>query len=515
MTEEEVLLRIEDLKTYFHTYEGVVKALEGINIDVRKGETMGLVGETGCGKSVTALTVMGLIPSPPGKVESGGVFLGEPAKVTALRKEYDKEFKKSPQDRQKEIDSIEKQIEALVGEANKPKRMELRDRLAALTRSYDLITKSQTELNEVRGARMSMVFQEPMTALNPAYTIGDQIGETLELHQLDKLIEDVLKQLELEMKAFEARKVARRNKKELAEFAAATAITDMKSTREVEVCSICGTRTREDWRACVGCGARLSPKLPRPVRKMFYRIALRYYNSMKENPQNSWAYFVKSNPVTIKLQRRLKLAKTIRAEDALRDVKIAEPGRIVRSYPFELSGGMKQRAMIAMMMSCQPELLIADEPTTALDVTVEAQILALMRELQMTKNTSILLITHDLGVIAEVTNRVAVMYAGYVAELSTTKEIFARPTHPYTHALLRSIPKIGLSHMKERKKPLYVIPGIVPNLLKPPPGCRFHPRCERALEVCKRVMPDLIEHVPGHFVACHNPVPFGPEVKRS
>lgn len=515
MAEEEVLLRIEELKTYFHTYEGVIKALEGINLDVRKGETMGLVGETGCGKSVTALTVMGLIPSPPGKVESGGVFLGEPSKVTALRKEYDKRFEKSSQERQKEIASIEKEIESLTGEANKQKRIELRDRLAALTYSYDLITKSKAELNEIRGARMSMVFQEPMTALNPAYTIGDQIGETLELHQLDMLIEDVLKQLDLEMKAFEVGKVAKRRKDTKTESATAAAITDMKSTKEIEVCSICGTQTRKDWRACVGCGARLSPKLPRRVRKMFYNIALRYYNGMKENPQNSFAYMVKSNPVTSKLERRLKLAKTIRAEDALRDVKIAEPGRIVRSYPFELSGGMKQRAMIAMMMSCQPELLIADEPTTALDVTVEAQILALMRELQKTKNTSILLITHDLGVIAEVSDRVAVMYAGYVAELSTTRELFARPTHPYTHALLRSIPKIGPTHMNDRKKPLYVIPGIVPNLLKPPPGCRFHPRCERSLEVCKSVMPDLLEHMPGHFVACHNPESSGPEVKRA
>lgn len=509
------MLRIEGLKTYFHTYEGVVKALEGINIDVRKGETMGLVGETGCGKSVTALTVMGLIPSPPGKVESGRVFLGEPSRVTALRREYDRRYEKSPQERQKEIASIEKEIESLAGVEKKAKRLELRDRLAALTHSYDLITKSKAELNEIRGARMSMVFQEPMTALNPAFTIGDQIGETLELHQLDKLMEDVLKQLKLEMEAFEAGKVAKRRKEVKTEHATATAITDMKSATEIDVCSICGTPTREDWRACVGCGARLSPRLPGPVRKMFYSIALRYYESMKDNPQNFWAYVVQSNPVSSKLERRLALAKTIRAEDALREVKIAEPGRIVRSYPFELSGGMKQRAMIAMMMSCQPELLIADEPTTALDVTVEAQILALMRELQLTKNTSILLITHDLGVIAEVTNRVAVMYAGYVVELSTTNEIFARPTHPYTHALLRSIPKIGPSHIKDRKKPLYVIPGIVPNLLKPPPGCRFHPRCERALEVCKSVMPDLLEHMPGHFVACHNPVPRDKEVRPS
>jgi len=215
---------------------------------------------------------------------------------------------------------------------------------------------------------------------------------------------------------------------------------------------------------------------------------------------------VRSNPITRRFQRRLRLAKTIWAEQALRDVKIAEPRMVVNNYPHELSGGMRQRAMIAMMMACQPDLLIADEPTTALDVTVEAQILDLMKELQDTRGTSILLITHDLGIIAETCCRVAIMYAGYIVELATTEEIFARPMHPYTNALLRSIPKIGLKYMSERKKPLYVIPGVVPNLLTPPPGCRFHPRCERALDICRSEVPALRELAPGHFVECHNPV---------
>jgi len=178
---------------------------------------------------------------------------------------------------------------------------------------------------------------------------------------------------------------------------------------------------------------------------------------------------------------------------------------VVRNYPFELSGGMRQRAMIAMMMACEPDLLIADEPTTALDVTVEAQILSLMKELQNKKGTSILLITHDLGIIAETCNRVAIMYAGYIVELACTESIFAQPLHPYTNALLKSIPKIGEKHLSERKKPLYVIPGVVPNLISPPSGCRFHPRCEHALEKCKSGVPALIEASPGHFVACNHP----------
>lgn len=509
--DEDVLLRIEGLKVYFHTYEGVVKALEGIDIDVRTGETMGLVGETGCGKSVTALAVMGLVQCPPGKIEAGRVLLGEPARVTALRREYDEEFKDDLKARDKEVESLEKKLESLKGDEHKPERIAIRERLAALTCSYDLLKMSGEELNEIRGDRISMVFQEPMTALNPTYTIGDQIGETLELHQLQTLVDDVLAQLDREIKSFEGGKVAERTRKQM-QSVKTEGPGPKKVVVERELCSLCGTPAREDWGACVGCGARFSRMVPRAVRRAFFSVASRYYRGMKENQYNTWTYLVKSNPVTIKLERRLRLAKTMMAEQALKDVKIAEPGRVVRSYPFELSGGMKQRAMIAMMMSCRPELLIADEPTTALDVTVEAQILALMRELQRTRRTSILLITHDLGVIAETCDRVAVMYAGHVVEMSTVQDIFSRPTHPYTHALLKSVPKSGPAHMGERKKPLYVIPGTVPNLLKPPSGCRFHPRCDRAQDVCSREVPALREGVAGHLVACHNPVPIAQEV---
>jgi len=481
--------------------------LEGIDIDVRKGETMGLVGETGCGKSVTALTVMGLIQSPPGKVEAGHVFLGEPASVTKLRREYDIRYEGEDKAREKELESLRNKLERLEGDGRKDERAEIRNRIAALDRSYDLLGKTEEELNKIRGNRMSMVFQEPMTALNPAYTIGDQIGETLELHQREMLVDDVLRQLGLEAKAFAGGKRAKKVVEKAKEPSAGTGTAKQGRTREV--CSVCRTPTRDDWGACTSCGARHSGFVPGPIRRLFLKIASSYYRRMKEDQYNTWAYLVSTNPMSKRLERRLRLAKTIRAEEALKEVKIAEPNRVVRSYPFELSGGMKQRAMIAMMMSCRPDLLIADEPTTALDVTVEAQILSLMKELQRTRGTSILLITHDLGVIAETCHRVAVMYAGYIAELSTAREIFDRPMHPYTSALLKSIPRIGPTRMSERKKPLYVIPGVVPNLLKPPSGCRFHPRCERSLDLCRSEVPPLRELAPGHLVACHNPVPLG------
>ncbi|MDH4122712.1 MAG: ABC transporter ATP-binding protein [Thermoplasmata archaeon] len=508
MAEDEVLLRIEGLKTYFHTYEGVVKALEGIDIVVKQAETMGLVGETGCGKTVTALSVMRLIPSPPGKIEAGKVLFDEPSSVTVLRNEYDKKFKGAPENlKKKEIEKIEREL-GTIKTSDESRKKELKDKIAALTYSYDLLRKSQAQLNEIRGDSISMIFQEPLTALNPSYTIGEQIGETIELHQMEMLVEDILEQLRLEESTLKARKRAELvEKKKDAQGIKIEGTKQLKARRnEKSFCSLCGTPTRSDWKACMGCGARFSKLLPFPLISIRLRISSSYYRRLKDNPFNAWAAMVRSNIFTRRLQHRLKLAKTMRAEQALKEVKIAEPQLVVKNYPHELSGGMRQRAMIAMMMSCQPDLLIADEPTTALDVTVEAQILALMKELQRNKGTSILLITHDLGIIAETCHRVAIMYAGHVVELSSTESIFAQPMHPYTNALLRSIPKIGAKYLSERKKPLYVIPGAVPNLINPPEGCRFHPRCEHVLERCKSQVPALVELAPGHFVACHNPV---------
>jgi len=498
LIEREPLLRIEGLKTYFHTYEGVVKALEGIDLEIHKGETMGLVGETGCGKSVTATTVMGLIPMPPGKIEGGRVFLGEPIEVTTLRREYDKRFGNDGEARKKEIGKLTKSLDDMkaTGKGKDPGARRLKEQLAALEYRFDILHKTQQELNAIRGDRIAMIFQEPMTALNPGFTIGAQISETIQLHQLGKIADLALKVAETELKAIEAGKRARR----------------VKSGSGSEMCSECRVNIREDHGYCLSCGSPLEGGFsflkPMALRKTWLRTSRKYYARLKENPDNTYAYFMERLPVVKRLvESRFRLAKTLLAEDALREVKIAEPIRVAKSYPYELSGGMKQRAMIAMMMSTQPDLLIADEPTTALDVTVETQILALMRDLQRTRNTSILLITHDLGVIAENCHRVAVMYAGYIVEMSDVEEIFKRPLHPYMNALLRSIPKVGPAFIGMRKKPLEIIPGVVPNLLKPPPGCRFHPRCERALEKCSKEVPPLVEMIPGHQVACHNPVP--------
>ena len=315
------LLEVKDLKTYFFTHEGTVKAVDGINLKVNKGETLGLVGESGCGKSVTALSIMRLIPSPPGKVVGGKIhFEGK-----------------------------------------------------------NLLELSEKEMRKIRGRKISMIFQEPMTSLDPMFTIGDEIAEVIKLHQ--GLNKD------------EARK---------------------------------------------------------------------------------------------------------KAIESLRIVGMPDPEKRINEYPHELSGGMRQRAMIAMALSCNPALLIADEPTTALDVTIQAQILRLIDELRKKFGTSVLLITHDLGVIAETCDNVAVMYAGHIVEHTDVNTLFRDPLHPYTKGLMKSIPRLDID--AER---LEIIRGLVPNLLNMPPGCPFHPRCDFCSEVCTKELPKLIETEKNHLVRCH------------
>ena len=315
------LLRVSELRTYFHTDEGTAKAVDGVSLDIPKGKTLGLVGESGCGKSVTALSIMRLVPSPPGKIEGGNVYLGD----------------------------------------------------------TDVLKLSEPQMRKIRGNDISMVFQEPMTSLNPVFTVGNQIMEVLRLHR--------------------------------------------------------------------------------------------------------------------RLSRRESREKTV---ELLRQVKMSLPEQRVDEYPHQLSGGMKQRVMIAMALACNPVLLIADEPTTALDVTIQAQLLELLNELQEGLNMSILLITHDLGVIAETADAVAVMYAGKIVEYTTAEELFASPKHPYTVGLFGSLPRIG-----SRKGKLAVIPGTVPNPLSFPAGCRFHPRCPRVMGVCREQEPLLEKVDAGHQAACH------------
>jgi peptide/nickel transport system ATP-binding protein len=325
VTAVEPILNIADLRTWFFTRDGVVRAVDGVSFYVIPGETLAIVGESGCGKSVTALSILRLIPSPPGRIVSGAIhFAGR-----------------------------------------------------------DLLGVSEAEMRQVRGNEISMIFQEPMTSLNPVLTIGRQIAETLTLHQ--------------------------------------------------------------------GLGQRAA------------------------------------------------LAK---AADMLRLVHIPEADRRIGEYPHQLSGGMRQRVMIAMALACNPKLLIADEPTTALDVTIQAQILDLMRELKQKIDAAIVLITHDLGVVAEMAQRVVVMYAGRKAEEAPVATLFRRPLHPYTKGLLNSVPRLGASLDHDRAPRLAEIAGTVPSLREPIPGCPFEARCAFATEICRREMPAFDEKEPGHFAAC-------------
>ncbi len=323
MNNNKPLLEVKGLKTYFYTEDGVVRAVDGVSFEVYPGEVLGLVGESGCGKSVTSLSIMRLI-SKPGRIDEGEILLD--------------------------------------GE--------------------NLLKLPEEEMIKVRGNRISMIFQQPQTALNPVFKVGDQLAEVLDVHQ------------------------------DLGKDAG--------------------------WK---------------------------------------------------------------RAVALLKMVGVPDPERRAEAYPHELSGGMAQRVMIAMALACVPELLIADEPTTALDVTIQAQILDLMRDLRREMGTSVILITHDLGVVAEMAERVAVMYAGEIVEQTDVNSLFDEPLHPYTQGLIGSIPILG--ELKER---LDVIPGSVPNLVNLPPGCRFAPRCQArfkyACALCAEVKPELVEVKRGHSVRC-------------
>ncbi len=327
-----VILDVQDLTTYFYTEEGVVKAVEGVSFNIIEGETLGLVGETGCGKSVTALSILQVV-RPPGKIEKGKIiFEGE-----------------------------------------------------------DLLQKSEAEILEYRGKDITMIFQDPLNSLNPVFKIGAQINEVYLLHLENELLIAASKQ-----------------------------------------------------------------------DKSIFAVA------------REWS------------------------EQLLRDLNIPYPEVIFDRYPHELSGGMRQRVQIAMGLACKPKLLIADEPTTALDVTIQNQILTLMKELKTKTNTTMLFITHDLGIISKMCDRVAVMYSGFIVENGDIKKLFIRPYHPYTRGLIGSVPVVG----KKRRR-LEVIKGTVPNLIYPPSGCRFHPRCDYCFEPCDSKAPKSLEVEPDYFVACH------------
>ncbi len=318
------LVEVRNLKTYFFTRRGIVKAVDGVSFTIERGHTLGLVGESGCGKSVTSLSILRLI-SPPGRIVGGEIL----------------------------FDGV------------------------------DLLKLDDETMRRYRGKKIAMIFQDPMTSLNPVYTVGYQIAEAILAHH------DIPK--------------------------------------------------REAWQ---------------------------------------------------------------RAVELMRAVAIPDPEQRAKSYPHELSGGMRQRVMIAMAISCHPELLIADEPTTALDVTIQAQILELLEHLRRTMNLSMLLITHDLGVVAETADRVAVMYAGKLVEIASTRDIFTDPQHPYTIGLLRCVPRMTTAGQDDQRRRLETITGSVPDLVNLPPGCPFVPRCPEAHSTCRQGEIAFTEVSPGHFVRC-------------
>lgn len=373
------ILEIEDLVLRFYTYEGVVKALEGINLFVEKGETLGIVGETGCGKTMTALSIFNLIPSP-GRIEGGRVLL---------------------------------QTE------NGP---------------IDILSQKEDVLRKIRGKIISMIFQEPSSALNPVYTVNDQVSEVFLVHQKKELVKNALDGLE----------------------------EDLKKESSM---------------------------------RFFYKLEKGIYKKMLKNPESfSWKVLSRI-PIVRRYQNRLKTEMRKAVVNILREMEIPDPERVTDMYPHELSGGMQQRVVIAIALTCNPELLIADEPTTSLDVTIQARILDLIRRLKDRFESSIIFITHDMGVIAEMCDRVAVMYAGAICEIADVVEVFKNPLHPYAKALVESIPRPGEDFKS--------IEGTVPNLIEPPTGCRFHPRCPMAKEVCRRIRPKIVEVKKNRFVSCH------------
>lgn len=439
------LLKVENLKTQFVTLNGVVKALNGVSFEIMPGETLGLVGETGCGKSVTALSIMNLIPETVGAVVDGNITF-DGIDIATTQKEACK--------------IIEKKNKAKI----KVKRSKLKQNLKLM--------------NQLRGNTMAMIFQEPMTTLNPVLSIKKQIEDVLYTHHINVLASRVIARKKItkeQLNDIVKNVIDQKNVGYLDEFVKQH--PDLYAIKE-QVANIINRRDITSFRK--------------------KNMILALYNENRKISNTLLKLSTKKlNKTPRFLPKEIKEEATRLAIELLTKMNIPEPDKVIYQYPFELSGGMRQRVVIAIAMASNPKLLIADEPTTALDVTIQAQILDIMKDLKQTSQTSILFITHDLGVIADISDRVAVMYAGSIVEMAKTSDIFESPKHPYTQGLLMSIPSYGSG-----KGRLKSIPGSVPNLINPPSGCKFHPRCPYAMDICKTANPDMIDLGNGHFVAC-------------
>jgi len=479
---DDVLIKIEDLYINFYMKSGVVRAIDGVTFDIKKGETLGIVGESGCGKSVTANSVMGLIAMPPGKIEKGKI-------VYSVSKEFADEIE-SLYIRKHETGSANPGAESRSNPDGIPIKVgAIRKKSAILpitgsgdSRQIDMLKLGDKGLRKIRGKSISMIFQEPMTALNPVIRIGDQIAEIVLLHEKKELAESIVRKHEEKL-------VAIKNYKK---------VTAKQNKKGEWVCSKCQAVTSEQVDVCPNCGGSFKSLPFRSLSAARSRSIIKTYKKMAKNPSDRGLTLRAKIPIIRRYQKPLEQEAVIKAIRMLRLVRIPDPETIVNDFPHELSGGMQQRVMIAMALACRPQLLIADEPTTALDVTIQAQILKLMKDLQEELGTSILLITHNLGVVAETCDRIGVMYAGAMAEIGQNRDIFKEPLHPYTQGLMNSIPKVTMDLAR-----LETIEGSVPNLIKPPSGCRFHPRCPFAMAICSEKKPTLMEIRPGHQVACH------------
>jgi peptide/nickel transport system ATP-binding protein len=496
--DERTILRVKDLVTYFYTYDGVVKALDGVTFRVHRGETVGLVGETGCGKSVTAFSITRLISDPPGRIMSGEVVFQGADLLWGL----DKEASYTP-----------------VGTTGRVK----------VKRSFRRIKAANERLSAVRGRSISTIFQEPTQAMNPVFSIGDQLSEVLLLHRGIEIINELLRatpdspavgragaQL-LDAARSGSREEIRAAAKRFGEAANVSSI----GTQAFYIVRAASSRPEEMRRELgrsldrirLGASARRYLAYQRHLLEIQAKLSDFFMSEMLDRESHATArlnlkrqagqlrlthFYYRLWGIKRRSGRSLQRELFWRVVRLLEGVSIANPVQVARGYPHELSGGMLQRVMIAMSLSSEPDLLIADEPTTALDVTIQAQILELMRDLKERVGTAILLITHDLAVIAEVADSVAVMYAGRIIEKGPVREVFRRPLHPYAQGLLASIPRLD-----QPEKELASIPGSVPNLITPPSGCRFHPRCPYAMPVCKTVAPPMTLEGPDHSVACY------------